>query len=115
MAKFNLDEWSNVGNLLLRRGAITQLQLERALKEQSDRKAVKLGELLIELKICSPEDIEAALHEQRMHRLPVPSQETEAGTSRMRAAFARVERETNRLTERRRKSTIELEISPLKV
>lgn len=110
---FDLDGWSNLGNVLLRRGSLTQAQLERALEEQARRTGQRLGDLLVELKLCDREEVEAAAHEQEMHRLPAPSAETEAAQQTLRAAFAKVNREADRLSERRTRSGVTmLSISP---
>jgi hypothetical protein len=48
---FDLQKWNNLGNRLLRRKAISQNDLRRALRKQEQLKAqgneVKLGEILI--------------------------------------------------------------------
>ncbi len=109
----NLNEWTNLGNVLMRRGSITQKQLERALKEQARRSGQRLGDLLVELKLCDREEIEAALDEQELHRMPSPSNEVLTAQETLRAAFAKVHHETKRLTDRRAKSGITiLKFSP---
>jgi hypothetical protein len=97
----------------MRRGSLTQKQLERALEEQARRSGQRLGDLLVELKLCDREEIEAAVEEQELHRMPSPSNEVVTAQETLRAAFAKVHHETRRLTERRTQSGITgLKFSP---
>lgn len=112
MASFSLEDWSNLGNVLVRRGVITKMQLQRAIYEQRKRRKTKLGELLVELRLCSPCDIEDALREQDSQRIPEPSVELHAAQELLANAFAKVTRQVDRVTERSRRGTLELAISP---
>lgn len=109
---FDFDEWTNLGNILLRRGSLTQKQLERALEEQARRQGLRLGDLLVELKLCDRDEVEAAVDEQELHRMPPPSQEAQAAQVMLRSAFAKVQGEADRLSRRRSRSSVTLKISP---
>jgi len=97
---FDFDEWTNLGNILIRRNAITRRQLERALKFQ-DSTGEKLGRVIVSLGFCSRDEVEAACAEQTSLRMPKISSDVFGAAE---AAFARLETQTERLVERRSRS-----------
>ena len=108
----NGEDWTAIGNILLRRGSLTKRQLERALALQKAQRSRTLGDLLIELKLCDREEVLDALHEQEIHRIPPETHRaTMAAQETLRLAFAKVELEAKRL-EKRRSESVVLKISP---
>ena len=111
---FDFDSFTTLGKILVRRGVLTERQLARALEEQGRRRNSPLGDLLVELRLCDREEINEAIHEQDLARLPPETHKaTHAAQETLRVAFAKVEREADRLTARRRDSgVLVLPISP---
>ena len=113
MAAFDLNEWSNLGNILVRQGAITDHQLERLLVEQGKRRTALLGELAIELQLCSPDNIKQALAEQETHRMPASTDKLQQAQTVLQRAFVAVSQQADRLDERRKTTgVIRIAISP---
>jgi len=98
MLKSDYEGFTAIGEILVRRGILTERQLSRALMEQKKRQKSSLGDLLVELKICDRQEVDGALQEQFMSRLPPStfSATTEA-REMLSAAFAKVEYEFGRL------------------
>jgi hypothetical protein len=57
-------EISRLGNLLLKRGVLTESDLGRALRLQEERGGLLLGEALVELGVCTFPEIETVLGTQ---------------------------------------------------
>lgn len=96
-AEFSFEEWTRLGAILVRRGSITERQLLRARAAQNDK---FIGEVVVEMGFCTPQEIHEALDEQRRHRAPYESPSNDAA-ARLEAAFARVDAETERLSSKR--------------
>lgn len=62
-------ESTKLGDLLVRQGVLTQIQLAAALKHQVNRPGVKLGEVVLGLGFCRIEDLERALEAQARIRI----------------------------------------------
>ena len=92
---FDLREYLNIGNILMRRGVVTDKQVNRAVHLQMKRGG-KLGELLVALGYCGAEDVERALEEQAAHRLP--EAKSDAALERLEAAVGTFEQSTKRLS-----------------
>ena len=90
-ADFDLDEWSNLGNILVRMGELTGRQLARAMTEQSRRhgvgKTCQLGKVVVDMGFCEAAAIDAALVEQKRHRAPVEKPAHAEALARVYAAF----------------------------
>lgn len=120
MSDFNLDEWNNLGNILVRRGSISRRQLKIILAEQTRRTNLKIGDVAVELGYVSRDVIDAALAEQACYRLPEESQTSKDATSILTKALASVRLEVDKMqaTNRRKRTAARgisiLEISPIK-
>jgi hypothetical protein len=98
MPKTDYEDFTAIGEILVRRGMLTERQLQRALSEQKKRQKSSLGDLLVELKICDRQEVDSALEEQFMSRLPSSTFSATAEAKEMlAAAFAKVEREFGRM------------------
>ncbi len=64
------ERWgdSRVGEILLRKGAITQEDLERGLEKQKSEPGRKLGEILLEEKKTESKEVISALRDQRRYK-----------------------------------------------
>jgi hypothetical protein len=93
---FDFDEYTSLGNILVRRGAITPKQLARAVKAQAGR---LLGETVIEMGFCTPAEVEAALCEQEAHRLPQQNSDVFRVSEVLERAYASFAGEVDRLSE----------------
>jgi hypothetical protein len=62
--KSRYQEISRLGALLVRRGILQNADLQRALKLQRERENLRLGEALVELRICTVEEIKKNLGTQ---------------------------------------------------
>jgi hypothetical protein len=59
------DSWIPLGKILRQQGALTMAQLMDLLQEQANAPGRRLGELALQLGLCTPADIERALRAQR--------------------------------------------------
>jgi len=107
---FDLDEWSNLGNILVRQGTLTDDQLKRLLREQAKRQKTLLGELAVELRMADAEDIERALETQRINRVPAPTDTLQRAQETFSRAFAKLDHQAERLTQKRKTVTGVLKI-----
>jgi len=110
--RFDLEEWMNLGNLLVREGSLTSGQLSRALDEQERRKSSLLGDLLVELRLCTREEVESALRHKEVLSIPETPKEVRDAQFMLQEAFAKVSKEADRLTEKRSESNMRIKISP---
>jgi hypothetical protein len=58
------DSWIPLGKVLRQQGSLTMGQLMDLLQEQANRPRMRLGELALELGLCSPADLGRALRTQ---------------------------------------------------
>ena len=64
MSQIAVENKTQLGQLLLARGVVTEEQIEKALAEQKDKGHHKLlGELLVEMNYCTENQIASALAE----------------------------------------------------
>jgi len=104
--RFDLDEWSTIGNVLLRNRKITQKQIDAVLVEQRRRNGAQtFGDLAVELGFATRDDVNAALREQTLHRLPPVSAAALKAERLMATAFASFEREAERVCRKRKEIT----------
>ena len=113
LADFDLEEWNNLGNVLLRHRAITSSQLKRLLDIQKKRRTQRLGELAVELAMCSREDVDRALQEQELHKLPPESESALQAKQILATAMASISQEADRLTAASKRRVLSFPISPL--
>jgi len=113
---FDLDEWNNIGNILVRRGSLTKKELNSILVEQNRRSGEMFGELAIEMGLIDADILESALHEQKIHRIPQQSSNSIEARKILAIAFASVSKEVDRMSERRARKTgiVLFEMSPTK-
>lgn len=113
MERFDLDTWNNLGNVLLRRGSISEGQLKRLVAEKKRREDELIGQLAVELRFCTSDEIEDALAEQGLYKVPPPAPSLKAAQTSVQVALQKMEAATDGLTKRRTTSTlIRLDISP---
>lgn len=62
------EEATRLGNLLVRRGVLREVDLERALALHREGESLRLGEALVELNICTEEEIRKNVEAQGMIR-----------------------------------------------
>lgn len=62
------EEATRLGTLLVRRGVLGEEELEKALELHRSGNSFRLGDALVELKICSEEDIRRNIEAQGMIR-----------------------------------------------
>ena len=104
---FDFDEYTNIGNILLRRKSLTSRQLQRAVDHQGGQ---KLGDVVVDLGLCTRAEVDAAMSEQRSARGINGSDAVERARATMRAAISRVGTQTKRLA--KHTTLIEIPISP---
>lgn len=92
---FDLNEYFTLGNILKRRQIITDRQLKKAVKLQHKTEA-SLGEILVELGFCKPDDVMNALRTQDVHRRKEPAK-SNAAFERMEAAVGSLEQSATNL------------------
>lgn len=66
--RMNYKENSKLGFLLVEKQTITEEQLSQSLEYQSRYYDLKLGEVLVNMQVCSKEDVEAVLQTQQTLR-----------------------------------------------
>jgi len=97
---FDLDEYTRLGNLLVRSGCITDKQLARVRSAQRNGSSGKrLGDLVVEFDFCSKDDVDSALKEQERDRVPQRSK-SDAGFKALHIAMDSLNLEADRLTKR---------------
>ena len=62
------EEATRLGTLLVRRGVLREEDLEKALNLHRSGSSLRLGDALVELKICSEEDVRRNVEAQAMIR-----------------------------------------------
>jgi hypothetical protein len=111
--RFDLDTWNNLGNVLLRRGSIDSGQLKRLVATQKIRENRMIGQLAVDLHFCTEAEIEEALEEQGLYRVPPPDPAFKAAHDRIEMALQKVEEAADGLTrERTTRSLMTLDVFP---
>jgi len=59
------DSWIPLGKVLRQQGSLTMGQLMDLLQEQANAPSMRLGDLAVQLGMCTPVDLERALRTQR--------------------------------------------------
>lgn len=59
------DSWIPLGKILRQQGSLTMGQLMDLLQEQANSPSVRMGDLAVQLGLCSAADVERALRTQR--------------------------------------------------
>jgi hypothetical protein len=59
------DSWIPLGKILRQQGSLTMGQLMDLLQEQANSPSLRLGEIAVQLGLCTPADLERALRTQR--------------------------------------------------
>ena len=59
------DSWIPLGKVLRQQGSLSMGQLMDLLQEQANTPGTRLGDLAVQLRTCTPADIERALRTQR--------------------------------------------------
>jgi hypothetical protein len=59
------DSWVPLGKILRQQGALTMGQLMDLLQEQASSPTLRIGQLAMQLGMCSPAEVERALRTQR--------------------------------------------------
>ena len=59
------DSWIPLGKILRQQGSLTMGQLMDLLQEQANAPSMRLGDLAVQLGMCTPVDLERALRTQR--------------------------------------------------
>jgi hypothetical protein len=93
--EFDLREYLNIGNILRRRGVVTDKQVEKAVQVQMKRGG-KIGEVLVALGYCTSEAVHYALQEQERHRMP--EGKSDDALERLEAAVDTFEQSTKKLS-----------------
>lgn len=66
---FDFDRYTSIGSILLRAGALTKKQLERALRVQKEV-GKPLGQILVEMGFCTQSAVDDAVEHQSKVRCP---------------------------------------------
>jgi hypothetical protein len=106
-----------LGEILIRNGHLTRAQLRRALGEQTRRHRSGLGDLLVELRLCSRSEVEEAMIEQASALPPGTREATKRATETLSAAFLMLRREVEELERKPRseeRGVLRVAISPEK-
>ncbi|MBK7643248.1 MAG: hypothetical protein IPJ19_09380 [Planctomycetes bacterium] len=59
------DSWIPLGKILRQQGSLTMGQLMDLLQEQANSPSMRMGDLAVQLGMCTPADLERALRSQR--------------------------------------------------
>lgn len=92
-----------IGKILRQRGYLTMKQLIELLQLQGDRPGVRLGELACERGVCTPQQIEEALHIQRQsrsHVLEVLAEDVHCDARKLSSVLARYVKDLENRLER---------------
>jgi hypothetical protein len=92
---FDLLDYMNLGNILVRRGSVKPKQVKKALERQK-RLGGRLGENLVALGYCSAEDVSFALKAQEQRELP--ESKTDGALERLEAAIESFEESGKKLS-----------------
>jgi len=109
---FDLTDYFNLGNILVRRGVVTDRQVRKALKLQKKRGgATRLGECLVELGFCDADAVRAALKAQEEQSRGVPERKTAGALERLALAVDDLEGAAEDLRSLGKRGVLVLDVS----